>query len=316
LTVAIREDRLAEFAGVRLVLASLWRHCPEIAVKVYLTPEHIDLLAEQLHVIHPAAELRAFAGVSGWACKPAVLLDALGRAGDGERVLWLDTDTIVVRSLAELTAVPGDRIIVAEETNPNDNALLARRQALLGVAPGVPRETTISSAVVGVTARHRAILEHWDRLVRSEIFLAQQKLPSRARLLFGDQEILEAVLCSPEWAEVGVEILRNWRDLLQGTYTAYGPAPPPRQAGKPLLVHATGDLKPWRRSRLRLAQEIFPYFDQGQSYLAALPVEDRAAFQSRSRIARAFKACAKFEDYARLRRLLSRVQTGLRAVRS
>lgn len=305
MTVVIREDRLSDFAGVRLVLASLWRRSPESAVKVYLTAEHTARFQAELLELHPLAQFVEYSGASSWACKPSVLLDALTRVGSEERVVWLDTDIVVLRSLTALAQCEPDRMYVAEESNPNPNELLHRRQELLGIETGSARETTISSAVVGVTSRHRAVLEMWEAKVNSAPFLHQQTLTPRKRLLFGDQEVLEAVVCGRNFADLPVTILRNWQDLLQATYTSFGPARPSGQCAAPLLIHATGNLKPWRRSRLRTAQELFPYFDEAQPYLSVLPVEDRLAFRGRSLFARAFKTLATFEDYARLRRWLN-----------
>jgi hypothetical protein len=108
-----------------------------------------------------------------------------------------------------------------------------------------------------------------------------------------------------------VTILRNWREMLQATYTpssiGYRGLPGPH-----LFVHATGGLKPWRPVRFRLTQEIFPYFDAAQRYLDELEPSERAAFVERSRVAKVWKAAlGSFRSYVWLRRTLHQTAPAL-----
>jgi hypothetical protein len=236
------------------------------------------------------------------------LQHALESADEEQLVLWLDTDIIALRPLEEaLLSVPHDVVITAEESNPNPNLRLLERQKLLDISLGSARETTISSSVVGVRKRHLPIIGEWKSGVETEAFVKQQQLPLRERLLFGDQEVWEAVLCSSGNLDLKVKILRNFNEMLQGTYTSYTPRDQRKGCATPLFVHATGNLKPWRKSRLRLAQEIFPYYDHAQSYLDALTVSERQYFEKEGLVSRAFKTIAGFEGYSRLRRLHHRI---------
>lgn len=308
LHVVTREDRVAEFAGLRLLLASLHRFSPDVRVSAYLLSDHIAAEGERLRSIHPAVRLVPMDEVNGWACKPAVLLDALAQeTADDTMVLWIDTDILALRDIAALAETPRDLVLVAEESNPNDNSEIARRQAYLGLPAGSARTSTISSAVVGVRHRHRALVEEWRRGVESPGFKAQQELPHHQRLLFGDQEVWEAVICTPRFDHVGVRFLRNFNELLQATYTSHVNSDQMRRETEPYFVHATGNLKPWRASRARLTQEVFPYFDTARQYLPALSPEFSPAFARKSNSASLIKAVLGFRGYTHLRRMLHRI---------
>ncbi len=303
--VVAREDRVSEFAGVRLLLASLLRHAPNVTVSLYISPEEAAQLGPELRKIHPHVDMVEFEHDGGWACKPYVLLDALQTAQEDELVLWLDTDIMLLSSLEDLLTGPPEEVITAEESNPNQNLDVLKRQRLLGFPTGQPRQTTISSSVVGVRRRHLSLLNDWAKGVETEEFKHQQQIPHHQRLLFGDQEVWEAALCSKTHAETPVRILRNFNEMLQGTYTSYQPADQQRGLKAPLFVHATGNLKPWRVNKLRLTQEVFPYYDVAQEYLEALPAADRAHFQQPSFAGRLVRLVG-FENYAALRRLSHR----------
>lgn len=308
LHVVTREDRVAEFAGLRLLLASLQRFSPDVRVSAYLLSDHIAAEGERLRGIHPNVRLVPMDEVNGWACKPAVLLDALGQETSDEcMVLWVDTDIVVLRDISALAHTPQDLVLVAEESNPNDNSEVARRQSYLGLTVGAARASTISSAVVGVRHRHSALVEQWRQGVESPEFKTQQQLPHHQRLLFGDQEVWEAVICTPRFDHVGVRFLRNFNELLQATYTSHVTRRQMKQETAPYFVHATGNLKPWRASRARLTQEVFPYFDTAREYLPVLSPEFSSAFARRSTWATLLKATLGFRGYTQLRRMLHRL---------
>jgi hypothetical protein len=308
LHVVTREDRVAEFAGLRLLLASLQRFSPDIKVSAYLLSDHIAAEGDRLKGIHPGVRLVPMDEVNGWACKPAVLLDALAQeAGDDGMVLWVDTDIMVLRDISALAQTPPDLVLVAEESNPNDNSEIARRQTYLGLPVGTARASTISSAVVGVRHRHSAMVEAWRRGVESPEFKKQQQLPHHQRLLFGDQEVWEAVVCTPRFDQVGVRFLRNFNEMLQATYTSHVTRHQMQQETEPYFVHATGNLKPWRASRARLTQEVFPFFDTAREYLPVLAPEFSPAFARKSASATLIKAILGFRGYTHLRRMLYRI---------
>lgn len=114
--VVTREDRLAEFTGLRLLLASLQHRCAQVRVSAYLKSEHIAVEGARLRAIHPALQLVPMDEEVGWACKPAVLLHALASENcDDAMVMWIDTDMIVMRDFSELANTPADWVLSAEE---------------------------------------------------------------------------------------------------------------------------------------------------------------------------------------------------------
>lgn len=244
-SIVLCEGRVSEAAGVKLLLASLARHAPEWDVLAYLSEPLFSRIGAACVRIHPRTLLRRYNGPEDWSCKPAVLMAALDEVPD-RRVIWVDTDILVIGNLSSLARVPTQTLIVAEESNPNDNARVPLRQDKLGLARAAPRETTISSCVIGVTARHRPLLTRWQSLMSHDAFLAEQSLPPRQRRLFrGDQEVWELVLCEAEHRSVPLYWLTNDSQLVQANYTPYRRRPM-LVGDERLFVHATGDLKPWR----------------------------------------------------------------------
>lgn len=309
LLAVLCEDRFIEAPGVKVLLASLHRHAPNVPVLCYLGQPFIDRYGPSLRRIHPGAQLLPYEGPSSWACKPAVLRSALATVGDDVRVLWVDCDIAVSGPLDSLLAFPSDVIITAEESNPNPNRQVQARQRALGLAEGTPRETTISSAVAGVCRQHEPLLAEWGRLVSTDLFAQQQRLPWNQRLLPGDQEVWEAVLCSAPHRDKPVHLLRNWREMIQATYTCESERPAKNRRGDGMFIHATGALKPWRQSRLRMAQELFPYFDAARDYMDLLDEEERQHLWVRSTLACAWKSVlGGFRTYALARRGLHRLQ--------
>lgn len=307
------ENRTSDMVGVRLLVASLARHSPDQPVQIFVPPALADDVQASIQRIHPQATAVPFVTDIGWGCKPTVLLQVLDAAPTPDtRVMWIDSDIIVRDSIQRLAAVPVETLIIAEETNPHDNPRLPERHKALGFEPGPPRVTTLSSCIVGVTARHRALLQAWEAGVQTDLFADMQKLPWSQRLLPGDQEVLEAVVCSAPFADTPLRVLRNHNEMVQATYT---PDPPmdghkPGQT-PPLFVHATGNLKPWRTVDSRLTKEMFPYFEHAQPYLDQLEPGEADAFNPRCTPAiwwkRLLGPAAAFKSYVTLRRLQRRL---------
>ena len=314
LTVVAHENRAGEMVGLRLLVASLARHAPDVPVVAYVPAALLADVDDSLQKLHPHSSTVPFDTDAGWGCKPTVMLHALDAQRDpAGRVLWIDTDILAVDGLERLAAVPAETLILAEESNPNDNRKIGDRQRALGLEPGDPRVTTLSSCVVGATAAHRPLLEAWEAGVATDIFRESQAKPWGERLLPGDQEVLEAVACSATFRDTPLHVLRNHNEMVQATYTPHPPpdGERPRQR-PPLFVHATGDLKPWRTRGTRLAKEIFPYFDRAKPYLHRLEPHERDAFRSTSPPARWCKALLGtnrgYRTFATLRKLERRLR--------
>jgi hypothetical protein len=311
--IIAQEGRPEGMVGLRLLVASLARHDPGVPMHAYVPSEMVAEVDAWVRQIHPRGRAVAFDTDIGWGCKPAALLQALdGLPRPDQRAVWIDADILSVASLRKLGQLPTDVFLMAEETTHHDNPMVRDRQAALGLTPGDPRVTTLSSCVVGVTAQHRRILEAYDRGVRTDLFASMQTRPWRERLLPGDQEVLEAVVCSGEFRNTPLHVLRNHNEMVQATYVRRRPIDGHRPGqAPPLLVHATGDLKPWRTAGTRLTKEAFPYFDHARGYLDQLDPAQRDAFASSSRPARLLKNLfgtrGAFAAYVKLRQWHARL---------
>ena len=299
---------MSDAIGVKLIAASLARHAPQWPVLAYLSEPLRSTIEAQLKSIHPNLRVLEYRGPENWSCKPAVLLQALADA-PGMRLLWLDVDILVVGDPSPLARVDNGTLIIAEESNPNDNALVARRQEVLGMESTPPRETTISSCVIGVTEAERPMLTRWQALMQHEAFLREQALPVQQRhLFFGDQEVWELVVCEASNRARPAYWLTNDSQMVQGTYTAH------RRAAMPvrdhaMFVHATGNLKPWRGGARRSGQEMFPYFWQAKPYLHVLTAVERAHFAQLSGLAWIWRHfLGGFNTYRAARRLMNRLR--------
>ncbi len=305
------EGRQQDAVGVKLLLASLQRHAPNVDVLAYISEPLLSSDGDSFRALHSELELIEYRGPENWSCKPAVLLEALA-ARPGYRVVWIDVDILVAGDLSSLANVDRSTVIVAQESNPNDNARVALRHVALQIPIGSPRETTISSCVIGVTDAHRDLLLQWRELMQSEAFLAEQALPANRRKLFmGDQEVWEAALCNPANRDRAVHWLLNDSQMIQANYTTFRVSGPRAAKVHPMFIHATGNLKPWREVRQRFAQEMFPYFWNARAYGSQLSPSERAHFTQRSPIAFLWRHLfGGYESYRAVRRLAKRIRGG------
>lgn len=309
LAIVLCEGRSSDVIGVKLLLASLQQHAPQAEVLAYISQPMLGTHGEQLAKLHQRLELIEYRGPENWSCKPAVLLSALAER-PGHRLLWVDVDILVLGDFSELARVDPGTLIVAEESNPNDNARVAPRQQALQMEVGKPRETTISSCIIGVTSAHTDLLTRWQTLMEHPAFLAEQALPPGQRKLFmGDQEVWEAVLCEPPSRDQKLHWLLNDAQMLQANYTRYRPRMMSSYVDRPQFAHATGNLKPWRQAKKRMAQEMFPYFWLARPYLELLTPEERAHFTQRNALAGVWRRLGGgFTTYRAARRLLNRLR--------
>lgn len=308
LQLVLCEGRAGDATGVKLLLASAARYAPQAEVVAYLSGALFSMAAE-LEKLHPRARVVKYEGPENWSCKPAVILQAMRETQGERRWLWVDVDILIAGDLSPLSAVPADVALVAEESNPNSNGRVVPRQQALGMNVGRPRVTTLSSCVIGLTRAHQPLIEQWQQLMTLSAFVDEQaKPPAERKLFFGDQEVWEAVLCAGDQVDRPIKLLRNFREMLQATYTHHVVPLAPRGPGEhAMFVHATGNLKPWRKTPQRLTQEMFPYFRLGRQYRSALSPVERAAFTQRSAAAWTWQhLLGGFTSYRRFRELISK----------
>ncbi|HEX3698275.1 MAG TPA: hypothetical protein VH374_23085 [Polyangia bacterium] len=287
------EDRPADFIGVKLLVASLGRHLPDVPIHVACPAPDEGLRKWLLGRPNVVLDTAAAPGLRGWNVKAGLLLRLID-AGHRE-VIWIDSDVIVAGDFRPLIADTTSVIVTQEKcwNGPKDN-MLRTRGWNLPVGRKLP--DLINSAFLRVTSEHRPLLLAWIALMKTEIYQEAQTMPFERRPihLISDQDVLGAVLGSQEFAHLPVRFLARGRDIIhdfQGGYSASDRISNLFRAMPP-LVHAQGH-KPWRfpdkprlirepRHYYRFTQvESSPYSYLARQYRHALP-EFPAFFEVRS----------------------------------
>ena len=298
-----QEGRVSDLIGLKLLCASIASYEPTARIMLYVSQDIIDPLYRFIPMLSAQIEVIKFEG-KDWTCKPVVLLDALRRKK--QRVTWIDSDILFIGKASALYGIEKQTLIIAEESAPGAHRLVRERQSALGIPEGRSFHTTLSSAVLSVTDAHQQILETWSTLMTSDVFVSEQLLDKGHRSLFyGDQEVLEAVICS--YGKFPIKILLNDLDLLQACWFDKIRKEKGRQ---PFATHATGNLKPWKYGS-RLNQEIFPYFEAARTYRHLLTAHEQEIFTRHSPISTIIKfALGGFPTYRATRRLIYKMPGG------
>lgn len=294
----LSDDRAECETGLRLAILSLAKHCPDAPVYVY-RPE-INPGFKSWVQRFPRVTLipQAPSGASTWNCKPQALKPLLER---GHReVVWLDSDIIVTRDCRPLFANLNERVLaVAQEpaSLPHQGTGVRTRGWRLEVRRSLP--FTLNSAVVRVTKSHSSFLDRWAQCLAAPEYILAQSLPleQRALHLMGDQDILNALIGAPEFADIPLHVLGSGRDIIHAG-GALGYSVSERLRGtfkpKPTFLHATAG-KPWLwlggapywsqpnffSWHRRLLQEVSPYLYEARGYREQLD-EDTAWMDRRT----------------------------------
>ena len=111
--ICIAEDRPSERVAVKLLIASLLAHCPDVQIDLSYPPMD-DAFAGWLQG-KPQIQLRRSANAGhSWNIKPYLLLALLDEGHD--EVWWLDSDVLVTADFRPLArGVSADALVVCEE---------------------------------------------------------------------------------------------------------------------------------------------------------------------------------------------------------
>ena len=202
LTICLAEDRVNEETGFRLAILSLVEHAPDAIVLLYRprpTASFIDWLKR-----FPQVQLiTEWPGKAGWNCKPQALLDVLDRGHNS--VVWIDTDVLIGRAFQDIVDPGDDRTLVVAHDPANGFPQGSETRTLQwGMTVGRRFPITLNSCVLRVTQAHRPLLNRWNELLMTEEYVLAQKKPMHLRPthLMGDQELLNALLGSTEFADI------------------------------------------------------------------------------------------------------------------
>ena len=290
--VCVYEDRPSAEPGLRLLIASLLAHNPGLRVHLHY-PQANDQFVKWLGS-YPSVTLdqKTVFTERSWNVKPEVLLRALDR---GEReVVWIDSDIIVNGALQAVVGNLDDHTLVVTEEAlwgaPDDGA--ADRAQLWGFSIGRTVPFTLNSCVLRVTPLHRPLLQGWAQCLRADHYVAAQAgmHSARPRHLAGDQDVLTALLCRNDFANIPLKILRRGRHILQvfglKAFTL-GERGVVLRHGLPAFVHAQG-AKPWQDAPRTLLERAFadtsPYKILAFKYRDSLTT--REWLQPRSKLGR------------------------------
>ena len=251
--VVAYEDRPSQLRAVKVLVASLQRHSPTIHVSL-VVPEADEpfrsWVRDQSNVDIVALDLGPR---GGWDVKATVLLQMLERGH--QAVAWIDSDVVVGRdALPSLSQCPGALLATEEVWYSRPMPRGSTRTTLWGLQPGGRRRPTINTAVVRVEPAHRRLLTAWQELLATSDYAKAQAQPiaARAAHVWGDQDVLDALLGSKAFDDVRVQLLRRGTEIAQ-CLDAAGFSPGERLRVRllhrvPVFVHALG-AKPWNRTR-------------------------------------------------------------------
>jgi hypothetical protein len=287
--VCIAENQAWCVSGVRLLIASLARHSPDLAVHLFFPNPPAEFQAFLRR--YPAVAINRHPLAGEWRSydiKPTAMRTLLTAGHDD--VLWIDSDILVTRGIRPLFAdLPAGLIVATEEALcSNHGDADALRTRLWGFAVGRVLGCTVNTGVVRLGADHLPLVAEWARLLGTETYRAAQRLPwdQRSPHLLGDQEVFTALLGSSNFTSFPVRLLWRGIDIVQffGStgYTVRERIGHLRRP--PAFIHAQG-AKPWARVAgsskagaanrfLRAYADLSPYAAAARAYPGIL-ADDR-----------------------------------------
>ena len=297
LTYCMADDRVSNEEALRVAIASLHAHSKSFNLHLFLkdpTPDFLRWIQTKFSGV-TVRKLELSAQLSKYDIKPQLLLLLIGEGHTD--VVWLDSDLIICAPpWWEANDIDRRLLVVAEEAmchnHPDTDAQRARGW---GFEIGRTLPFNINTAIVRVTDHHRELIECWRDLLSTHVYRDAQKLGwlERPAHLFGDQDVLAAVLCKSEFSQVPLHFLRRGKDIIQ-YFGPYGYTVLERLGHLfrkgPAIVHAQGH-RPWLDSRdaapsggyaklMSIYNDCSPYKTAAKTYQSELT--DRAWLSPRT----------------------------------
>jgi hypothetical protein len=248
--ICVTEDRLSFEPAVKLLLMSLNKYSPTVPVYLVFppaSPRFISWLAKYKQV---SLRTQGLATGSTFNIKPQVMLSLMDKGHD--EVLWIDSDIIVCRDLASaLGPISRDTVVVTEESlwgRHEDRGAWRARGWGFDVGRVLP--FALNACIIRATREHQPLLTRWQQLIDSPAYRSAQQLDwsSRPPHMHGDSEVWSALLCSKEFSDLPLKILRRGKDVIQ-YFGPYGYTTCERVcnllAQSPAFIHSLGPSKPW-----------------------------------------------------------------------
>ena len=246
--ICVAEDRKSCESALKLLLLSLNRYNERTPVLVFYPPADQEFIDWVKTLKNISVRITWPRGASGWNIKPHMMLDLLNE-GNYE-ILWIDSDILVTSNVfVAIGELRDDTLVAAEECLQNQDETKALRAHLWGFLVKREFQFPLNSCVMRVTRKHVQLLVRWKELLESPKYQHAQRQPMniRPRHMFSDQDVLTALLCSEEFHDVPVKILRRGYDIIQ-YYGEMGFTLAERiicmLKGMPTFLHQQGS-KPW-----------------------------------------------------------------------
>lgn len=250
MVICIAEDRQSEEIAVKLLLLSLTQHCPDLPIDLRFPPATAEFKTwvAKLPQVHLRTE--PIPDAQDWNVKPYALLSLL-QSGHSE-VWWIDSDIIVTCDFRRLGKLSDATLAITEEALYGRYRDESYRARAWGFEVGRTLPFNLNTGIVRVTQHHVLLLQKWIELLENERYLKVQTLPAEQKPfhLFGDQDVLTALLASQAFSDIPLQILRRGEGIIQ----YFGPAGftvserlTALTKGLPPFIHAQRD-KPWRRA--------------------------------------------------------------------
>jgi hypothetical protein len=265
--------------GVELLVRSLALHSPSLAIAIFSPLDDLARLASEFDQVRWIATLD-LAG-RGWNAKPVILARGLELS---ERVLWLDSDVIMIGDIVpHLARYDADSLVVGQEFLDRAEKRSVLRAEGFGFKVARPIPYAVNSGSIVANRNHLPLLETWFDLLQRPDYLAAQKQPVAQRpvAFVGDQDALWALLVSDCFADIPVDYFRVGQDMIlhcgangYHVQTRLGHMLSCRAA----FVHMLGKYKPWSfkapaslsegRDRFlnQMCFELSPYFEEAQPF--------------------------------------------------
>jgi hypothetical protein len=273
-TICVAEDRVSCEPALKILLLSLTKHSPRIAVSLFYPVAKDSFRAwlrkcPQVHL--QTTPLRTG---YGWNVKPQAMMRLIDEGFD--EVIWIDSDVIVTRDIAAIFSnLKSECVAVAEDalgdTHYDADGLRAR---MWGLPVGRVLPFGMNTGVFRITQAHRGLMERWWTLLQSDEYQAVQKRPwsERPVHMLGDQDVLTALLACKEFSDIPLFILQRGRHIIQfnGVYgystaervknfLGVGPTFIHSFAGKPWLDQWDGDQVSAREYIKKIYLDLSPY---------------------------------------------------------
>lgn len=277
--VCLFEDREECILGVKLLVLSAQSHEPNWHFHAFIRnfrQEDQEWLSAQ-----PNVTLRTEIPTDqkGWNVKPSLLHQLLTETGGP--ILWCDSDIILAAPVSGILDQLDESIFVAtEEYGWGRKKGSKLRTAGWDLVEARPLAKTVNSCFMRMNRSHLPLLSAWETLLLNPNYVKAQEggWDQRPLHLMGDQDVLTALLASPEHAYVPVHLLKSGRDIAQcfeeDGYTVQDRLMNFIMHRVPPLIHAQGG-KPWKKGQRASYQQLSPYNKVAAPYLVSEKLPDQ-----------------------------------------